>query len=321
MRPPPRRLVIDTDPGVDDALAILLALASPEVEVVGLTTVFGNASVELTTRNARAVLAAAGRTDVPVATGAAAPLAGAYAGPVPQVHGADGLGDGGLGFPQEPALASTVAAAEFLWRSAQGHPGELTILALGPLTNLALALRLHPDLPRHVAGVVIMGGNALVPGNANPCAEANMLGDPEAGDVVLGAPWPVTMVGLDVTHKAVLPGAAIARVTAPDRPANRLLAAALPHYRNFFERTNGIDGIYLHDPSAVAYVVAPHLFTTAGWPVRVETQGMSRGKTWPCLGDTDDPAPAAWQGRPTVRVAVGVEGDQVAALVEDRLSA
>lgn len=302
-------------------MAIFVALASPEIDVVGLTTVFGNASVEITMRNARAVLAAAGRPGLPVVAGAAAPLAGPYLGPVPRVHGEDGLGDGGLTLAVASAPAQSMTPPEFFWRAARAHPGELTILALGPLTNLALALRLYRDLPKLTAEIVIMGGNALVPGNANPCAEANMLGDPEAADLVLGADWRVTMIGLDVTHKVVLSGAAIDEVTALDRSPNRFLAAAVPLYRTFFERTNGVDGMFLHDPSAVAHVVAPELFTTVAWPIRVETVGLSRGKTWPCLGDTDDPAPAAWQGRPTVRVATDVAGERVAALVSERLSA
>jgi purine nucleosidase len=316
----PTKLIIDTDSGVDDAMAIYMALASPELDVIGLTSVFGNASVEVTTRNARAIISAGGRLDMPVVAGAAAPLAGPYFGPVHQVHGVDGLGDGDLTLPPASASSLPVSAPEFLWQTAREHPGELTILALGPLTNLALALRLYPDIQNLVTGIVVMGGNALVPGNANPCAEANILGDPEAADLVFGAAWPITMVGLDVTHNIILSGAAIDRITAGPDPTNRVLAAALPLYRGFFKRTNKIDGIFLHDPSAVAAIVAPELFCFAQWPLRVETTGFSRGKTWPCLGDTDDPAPSAWQGRPHVKIATQADGLRVAALVTERLT-
>jgi purine nucleosidase len=315
----PSKVVIDTDPGVDDALAIFLALASPgEIEVVGLTTVFGNAAVEVTTRNALHLLDIAGRTDIPVAAGACAPIAGNYLGPVAHVHGADGMGDGEpLPTPSRSTL--DVTAAEFLCRTVAAQPGAVTILSVGPLTNLALALRLWPCLARNVAKVVVMGGNALVPGNATPAAEANMHNDPEAADLVFGAEWPVAMVGLDVTHKVNLTGREIDRITARGTPTARHIARTLPLYRAFFERTNRLDGIYLHDPSAVAYLIDPGLFRTEAWPIRVETQGMSRGKTWPSLGDTDDAAPAAWAGRPRVDVCIEVDAPRLIEIVLDRL--
>lgn len=307
--------IIDTDPGIDDAIAIFLALASPELDVTGLTTVFGNCTVDVATRNALALLEIAGRPEIPVARGAAAPVATEYLGAIPHVHGEDGLGDGGeLADPTGEPVGTS--AAEFLCRHAPGA----SILALGPLTNLALALRLRPDLDTLVREVVVMGGNALVPGNATPTAEANMVNDPEAADVVLGARWPVTMVGLDVTHKVVMTGAQVDAVTAPDTPPTRLLRSAIPLYRRFLERVSGLDGIYLHDPSAAAYLIEPALFRTERWPVRVETQGISRGKTWPNLGGTDEAAPAAWQGRPLVDVCVDVDAAGVVDLVSARLA-
>jgi inosine-uridine nucleoside N-ribohydrolase len=309
------RVIIDTDPGIDDAVAIFVALASPELEVAGLTTVFGNCAVDVATRNALTLLDVAGRADIPVARGATAPLATGYLGAIPHIHGEDGLGDGGQ--LAEPSRGpSDVSAAEFLCRHAPGA----TVLAIGPLTNLALALRLRPELDTLVEQVVVMGGNALVPGNATPAAEANMMNDPEAADVVLGARWPVTMVGLDVTHKVVMTGADVDAATAADTPTARLLARAIPLYRAFLAKVNGLDGIYLHDPSAVAYLLDPALFHTRRWPVRVETQGFSRGKTWPSLGDTDDAAPAAWQDRPLVDVCVDVDAARVVELVSSRLA-
>ena len=308
------RLIIDTDPGIDDAIALFTALASPELDVAGLTTVFGNVPVDVATRNALALLDIADRADIPVARGAAAPLAMDYLGAIPHIHGEDGLGDGGE--PAEPSRPPLdVSAAEFLCREAPGA----TILAIGPLTNLALALRLRPDLDTLVEQVVVMGGNALGPGNATPAAEANMWHDPEAADVVFGARWPVTMVGLDVTHDVLMPGTAVDEVTAGDAPTQRLLGRAIPLYRRFLTKVSGRDGIYLHDPSAVAYLLEPGLFRTERWPVRVETQGIGRGKTWPSLGDTDDPAPPAWQGRPRVNVCVGVDAPRVLDLITARL--
>jgi inosine-uridine nucleoside N-ribohydrolase len=310
-----RKVIIDTDPGIDDAIAIFLALASPELEVIGLTTVFGNCAVDVSTRNALTLLDIAGRGDIPVAMGAANPVAMPYLGGAPQVHGKDGLGDGDDPLPVPAGQAVDVSAAEFLCRQAPGA----TILAVGPLTNLALALRLRPDLDTLVDQVVVMGGNALGPGNATPAAEANIMNDPEAADVVFGARWPIVMVGLDVTHQVIMSGAAIDVVTAGDTATARLLARAIPLYRSFLERASRIDGIYLHDPAAVAYLLDPTLFRTEGWPVRVETQGFSRGKTWPSVGDTDDAAPAAWQGRPLVNVCVGVDAPRVLDLINSRL--
>lgn len=309
-----RQVIIDTDPGIDDAIAIFLMLTEPELDVVGLTTVFGNCTADVATRNALALLEVAGRGDIPVARGAAAPVATGYLGAIPHIHGEDGLGDSGL-LAEPSSQPLDMSAAEFLCRHAPGA----TILALGPLTNLALALRLRPELDTLVHDVVVMGGNALVPGNATPAAEANIMNDPEAADVVFGARWPITMVGLDVTHKVVLDGPRIDAVTGADTPTARLLKGAIPLYRRFFERVNRFDGIYLHDPSAAAYLLDPSLFRTERWPVRVETQGLSRGKTWPSLGDTDDEALAAWQGRPLVNVCVDVDAAGVVDLVSRRL--
>jgi len=212
------------------------------------------------------------------------------------------------------------SAAAFIHRTVAANPGEVTIVALGPLTNLAVALNQHPDVCDLVRRVVVMGGNALVPGNATPTAEANINNDPEAADLVFGASWPVTMVGLDVTHQINLTGDAIDRITAPDTARASLLRGALPLYRSFFEQTNHIDGIYLHDPATVAYLLEPDAFTTQAWPIRVETESFSRGKTWPNLGDTDEAAPAAWQHRPLIDVCTGVDADRIAAIVEHRLT-
>ncbi len=299
-------------------MAIFMALASPELDVVGLTTIFGNAHTAVTTRNARLLLDAAGRDDIPVAAGADAPLAAAYIGPVPWVHGTNGLGDAALGEPSREPIGT--AAYEFLYPTVAANPGAITLLAVGPLTNLALALQHHPDIVDLVAEVVVMGGNALAPGNATPVAEANINNDPEAADLVFGAQWKVTMVGLDVTHQVNLSGAAIDRISAADTPMAALLGAALPLYRNFFETRNHTDGIFVHDPSAVAYLLDPDAFTTEQWPVRVETQSFSRGKTWPNMGDTDDSAPPAWRGRPAVNVCTGVDAPWVLRLVEERLT-
>lgn len=314
----PRKIILDTDPGVDDAMAIFLALASPELDVIGLTTIFGNASTELTTRNALALLEIAGRPGVPVIAGASTPIAAPYAGPVPQVHGENGLGGAPL-----PTISSTpkdTTAIEWMYQQTLLHPGEVTILAVGPLTNLAQALLTYPDIVKHVDEVVVMGGNAFVPGNISPAAEANMYNDPEAADLVFGASWNVTMVGLDVTHRVNMESLEIQKITSSPKPVNQFLAMAIPHYQRFFEKTNSIDGMFIHDPSAVMYLVDPSLFKTESYPLRVETESFSRGKTWPSLGDTDEAAPEAWQNRPLVSICTEVNSQLLIAEVIERLT-
>lgn len=193
-----RKTVIDTDPGVDDALAIFLALASSEIDVVGITTIFGNAPTSMTMKNALSLLEIAGCEDISVAMGAAKPLSSKYLGPVTRVHGHDGQGNSNITAPSRNPIDTS--ASDWLYDLATANPGELTILALGPLTNLALAVERHPDLPELIDEIVVMGGNALVPGNATPASEANMLNDPEAADIVFGQSWSAVMIGLDVTH-------------------------------------------------------------------------------------------------------------------------
>jgi uridine nucleosidase len=179
-----QKIIIDTDPGIDDTLAIFLALRSPEVQVLGLTTIFGNGSTHLMTTNALRLLEIAERADIPVVHGADDPLFGLYEDPPTFVHGDDGQGNLFLAPPQSAPL--DVSAANFIVQQVMAHPGQVTLLAVGPLTNLALALRLQPGIAEAVKAVVVMGGNATVPGNATPAAEANIYKDPEAADIVFG---------------------------------------------------------------------------------------------------------------------------------------
>ncbi len=319
----PTPIIIDTDPGIDDAMAIAMALASPELDVRMLTTVFGNATTDITTRNTLGLLALADRTDIPVVRGAEGPLvSGVHHHSVPQVHGHDGLGDAGMldgleiGQPTDGSAANALVEAAM---QSQAASEPLTIVALGPLTNLALALHLEPAIATMVKRLVVMGGNAFAPGNATPAAEANMLGDPEAADIVFGADWPVTMIGLDVTHKVIMTSDQIRHTAAAGTFGGLVMQKAVPLYHRFFEQTNDLGGIYAHDPSVIAWLLKPSLFETHPYPVRVETQSISRGKTWPFTKDTDNGAPEAWQDRSVIDVAVGVDGAKVAELIGGRL--
>ena len=312
------KILIDCDPGIDDALALAMALASDTFELVGLTTIFGNLNVDQVTHNASGLLALAGRSDISVCKGAARSLTGAFSGGVPHVHGSDGLGDQDLLTGISVPECLDISAAEQIVKLATRHQddGGLTIVALGPLTNLALALHLDPGIEQRIKRIILMGGNAFCPGNANPVAEANILGDPEAADIVFGASWPVTMIGLDVTRHILLSSQQLQRLAQHKGFAGEVVRKAVPFYRDFIERQHGYDGITCHDPAVIAFLLQPDLFQTVRLPVRVETQGVSRGKTWPSLGNTDDSNPAPWRSRPAIEICTDVERSKASDLIE-----
>ena len=310
-----RKILIDTDPGIDDAMAIFYALTEPSLEVVALTTIFGNAHTEVTTRNALKLLEIAGRPDIPVARGADAPLAMPYRGPVAFVHGDDGMGNTHL--PEPATAAAGVDGAQMIIDTVMASPGEITLVPLGPLTNVALALQREPRLAEHVAGVVLMGGNAFVGGNASPGAEANILNDPEAADTVFAAPWDIVMAGLDVTELTLMTNADLACYhAAAERQleVNPLLAAMAahiaaitPHYSAFYRGRLGLDGIHVHDSTCISYLVAPEMYTWVEHPVCVDTgNSVCRGKTLAAVRGVSDHE-SAWAGRRDVRILTGVD--------------
>ena len=310
------KIIIDTDPGVDDAMAIFYALASPELEVIGLTTVFGNAHVDVCTGNAQRILDVAGRSDIPVAMGAGRPLASTYRGPADYVHGVNGLADIPLAAPSRPPHA--LDAAHFIIEQVMAAPGEITLVPVGPLTNIALAMLLQPDLPKHLAGMVIMGGNAFVGGNASPAAEANIINDPEAADIVFGADCPIVMCGLDVTEATVMSSEQIASIAQINNPRAQMAAAILPYYRDFHLSHGGPDGIHVHDSTCISYLIAPQHYRSVQHPIRVDTgHGVGRGKTWPAsrhaLTASD------WAGRRAVTILTEVDAAAVVELELERL--
>ena len=312
-----RRIIIDTDPGIDDAMAIFYALASPELEVVGLTTVFGNAHVEVCTANAIRILDIAGHADIPVAQGAGRPLAMNYRGPADFVHGVNGQADIPLAAPSH--AAHPLDAAHFIIEKVLAAPGEITLVPIGPLTNIAIALLLRPDLPEHLAGIVLMGGNAFVGGNASPAAEANILNDPEAADIVFGADCPIVMCGLDVTESTIMSSAQIAGLAAIDNPRARHAAAILPYYRDFHLAHGGPDGIHVHDSTCISYLLAPRHYGAVHHPIRVDTgDGVGRGKTWPATRHAL--SAAGWSGRRAVTILTQVDSAAVVALELERLA-
>jgi inosine-uridine nucleoside N-ribohydrolase len=313
-----RKIIIDTDPGIDDAMAIFYALASPELDVIGLTTIFGNAATELCTTNALRLLEIAERRDIPVARGADRPLAMAYRGAADFVHGTDGQGD--VFDPMPTSVCDPRTAAQFLVDTVMASPGEITLVPLGPLTNVALAMLLEPRFSSSLAGMVLMGGNAFCSGNASPAAEANILNDPEAADVVFGADCPIVMCGLDITEQTVMTSAQLAELSTIDNPRGRHLARIVPYYHRFYRDRTGLDGIFIHDSATISYLLAPELFTTVSHPVRVDcSPGIGRGKTYPARRVADDESP--WAGRRDVTICIGIDAEASVALEFSRLNA
>lgn len=272
-------LVIDTDPGIDDALAILLALASPEVDLQLVTAVHGNVELAQTTQNALRVLHLADRSDVPVAAGAAGPLVHPLPERAGHVHGAAGLG--GVELPASPAgldpRPAVVALAELLLAH---EPGTVTVAPIGPLTNIALLLHVFPDAAARIGRVVWMGGSATRGGNVTAAAEFNAWADPEAAQAVLRSGLPVTMVGLDVTMPTVLTEAGIARFRDAGGRVGETAAGILRQYVDSARDRYGIDGVVVHDALALTEAIVPGTLTTTRRDVVVDTTlGAGRGQT------------------------------------------
>ncbi|MEM9762695.1 MAG: nucleoside hydrolase [Pseudomonadota bacterium] len=271
----PTPVIIDTDPGIDDAMAILAALADPALEVLGLTTVFGNVSEPRATRNALQLLDLS-ESPLPVAAGAARPRRRTPAPHADFVHGVEGFGDVELPAPcraPDPRPAATYLAEEARAARVGGRP--ITIVALGPLTNLAEALTATPGIAADVARVVVMGGAVRHPGNVNAHAEANFWHDPDAAAIVLGGSWPVTLIGLDVTECARVYPDDLAAL--PKGRCTAFIAKAAAHYAGFHLETRGFRGCYLHDPTATAAAADPAVVETRTLSLAVTRDGDAEG--------------------------------------------
>jgi purine nucleosidase len=285
------RILFDTDPGIDDAMALLMLARDPRAELVGITTVFGNASVDTTTANALALCERFG-IDVPVAHGAAQALAQAQP-PLDfptGIHGRDGIGDAGLR-PASTRRIDARPAAAFISERAREYGGELVLVAVGPLTNLAAALQADPELPRLVQRVVVMGGAFGIHGhhgNVRPWAEANIFCDPHAAAQVLAAPWPVTLVGLDVTQQVLMRTDYLDALGREGGDAGRFVRDITRTYERFYDaRTGG--GIYSHDASAVACALDASAFALKRGDVAVEIEGDAPGRTSLPAGGSTSP--------------------------------
>ena len=306
------KILFDTDPGIDDAMALLMLARDPRAELVGITTVFGNASIATTTANALA-LCERFAIDAPVARGAAQALALPPRGFPEDIHGRDGLGNVGLPAARD-RVADDLPAPEFISAMARRHSGALTLVAVGPLTNLALALQHDAALPRHVRQVVVMGGAFGLRGhcgNVTPVAEANIFCDPHAADRVLTTDWPVTLVGLDVTHQVLMHTGYLDALGRDGGVEGRFIRAITRCYEDFYTtRTGG--GIYSHDASAVACALDPSAFVFRKGAVRVVTEGVAVGQTIQSpqgqrFSATD------WDGFPAQSVCVEVDAARLLA--------
>jgi purine nucleosidase len=301
------RLIIDTDPGVDDAVAIVLALASPELEVLALTTVVGNVDVEKTTLNARRLLTLTGREDVLVGRGCATPIGGA-SGTAAEVHGQDGLGD--LSWSEPTVGEASEDAVEMIYRLAKEAP--LTLAAIGPLTNLATLLQRHPDVVEHIERVVIMGG-ASFEGNVTAAAEFNIWVDPEAAAIVFAGNWKLDIMPLDLTHQAFLNDDDLSYLRNLKSEVGDRLAAMLEPYAKFHEEWVGNRDLIMHDAMAIYEVINPSAIKKSGVKAEVETGGvLSRGATWFSR--------SFHHAESSTRVGVEVDNENFVKLLRERLA-
>lgn len=309
-----RRVIFDTDPGVDDAMALFFLLRSPELELDAVTTVFGNVDVEQTTRNAQILLDVAGRPDIPIARGAGRPLmphrqrqlGGAV------VHGDNGLGGADLPAPSRPP--GSLRAATLIVERVMASPGEITLIAVGPLTNIALATCLEPGIVERVRELIVMGGAATVPGNVTPLAEANFHNDPEAASIVVAAGYRLALVGLDVTLRAIITPEQVDLLRERGGQVGAFIHAIGAHYGAHYARRTGRIGFPMHDSAAVLYAIDPGYFQTDRWYLEIETTSPR------AAGMVMTDRRGRWGQPPNTDVCVGIDADRFLALYMDRLT-
>lgn len=305
-----KKVLIDTDPGIDDSLAILLALASPEIELIGLSVVHGNCSTEQGTVNALSVLELAGAGHILVASGCALPLVKPSL-LAPETHGSSGIGYARLPEPKIKPLEKH--AVDFLIESILQFPGEITLVAIGPLTNIAMAIRLEPKIVPSIKEIICMGGAIRHPGNTTPLAEFNVYVDPHAAHIVYHAGIPLTLVPLDVTYQCILTPDDVQRLLKINSPLTRFIADSTRFYMSFHDEYQHINGCVINDPLALALVFAPDLVKCEALYVDVDISGgVSLGKTFADFyGMTGKPA--------NMKVALEVNARQFMELFLDRM--
>ena len=308
----PTKIILDCDPGHDDAVAMLLAWGNPEIDLIAVTTVYGNQTIEKVTRNALAIASVAGITGIPFARGAHRPL-------VRTVETAESIhGESGLDGPELPAATFELDprhAVDLIIDEIMGNePGTVTLVPTGALTNIALAVRKEPRIAARVKEVVLMGGGYNV-GNWSATSEFNIVIDPEAAHIVFNEAWPLTMVGLDVTHQALATPDVVAGITGIGTGPARFVGELMDFFAHTYKDAQGFDHPPVHDPVAVAYVIDPSVLTVRKTPLDVELTGtITLGMT---VADFRSPAPDDC----TTQVATAIDGPRFWALVTDAVRA
>ncbi|WPA92627.1 nucleoside hydrolase [Providencia zhijiangensis] len=305
-----KKIILDCDPGHDDAIAMLLAYGNPDIDLLAVTTVAGNQTLEKVTRNARAIAEMANIRGIPFAAGSARPLVREVE-VAPDIHG-----DSGLDGPELPT--PTLALDErhgvnLIIDTIMSHPPKtVTLVPTGALTNIALAARLEPRIVERVKEVVLMGGGYHV-GNWSPVAEFNIKIDPEAAHIVFNEKWPLTMVGLDLTNQALATPDVVAKIAEIDTKCSKFVVELLDFFGKMYKQAQGFDAPPVHDPCAVAYVIDPSVMTTQKVPVDIELTGtLTLGMT---VADFRHPAPADCH----TQVAVKLDRDKFWQMVIDAL--
>ncbi|MCC7119873.1 MAG: nucleoside hydrolase [Anaerolineales bacterium] len=291
------KIILDTDPGIDDALAILLALASPEVELLGISAIHGNASTAQVTKNALAILELAHATHIPVYKGCDVPLVKA---PLlsPETHGGAGLGYAQLPEPQTQARAEH--GSDFMIEQIMAHPGEITLAAIGPLTNLALAIRKEPRIVQNVKEVFIMGGAIQHAGNTTALAEYNTFVDPHAAHVVFHSGMPMTLTPLDVTYQCIFLKEDLERLLKINSPITKFIADSTRFYMEFHDEYQQIDGCVINDPMTLALTFMPEICDYRELVVDVDiSTGVGLGNTFADFYNYE-------KKKPNMKVALGV---------------
>lgn len=310
------KVIIDTDPGIDDAMAIILAFQSPEIDVIGLTSIYGNGEIDLTTKNCLLLCELANKI-IPVAKGSKKPLIIPKRPSPDFVHGTDGFGNIHLA----PPISSPIpeGAVDFIISNIMNNPHEVTLIALGPLTNLAKAFLKEPKIASNVKEVIIFAGCYFFPGNCSPAAEANVWGDPHAADIVFSAGWPLTAIGLNASKQPQITKEILNRIEQNNPFLGGFLNKINQFYIDFYKSVNDeLDGANVHDALTIAYLLDRGLFKTVNGSVCVVTEGLAEGAT--LLDTTGDPYFASWFTRPKVTIAMDCEGEKVMKLIEERLS-
>ena len=270
------KVIFDTDPGVDDAFALLYALSHPEIEVIGITTVFGNVPVDIATKNAL-ILSEKSGLNTPVYIGASKPQERVVKNFPTFIHGDDGFGN--INLDKSQLTKSNIDAENFIIKSVQNYHGEVNIIAIGPLTNIANSLKKKPSIAKGIKSLTLMGGSWMAGGNITPVAEANIYNDPEAADLVFNSGLPIKMIGLDVTHKVFLSDSDISKLSLMDNHSGKFLKKISNFYINFYRETKNMDGCFFHDATAVIAFTNPELFEFIKGKVFVSKDDLTRGQT------------------------------------------